>query len=795
MDQDSAKKGFSTAHTTWRDKLGIKRELPKISGEFAAPNRASAPERREPSLVSTQVRPAIKPAPMAPRVAAPKPAPQVTANTELAERIRQQRQAAERMAEQRIAEAKQRAVDPPPPPVGPVQESPSAKPRFSFAEEELRQARQEPAKGQPVPGRWHQMPPQRPMFSAERYGSTAASDPRSGAPPVGQRPAISPMPAGPSARIPPPPRRAAMPPPQPMPPAGESGWHAQGTARPRPNPPPPVFDPYRRDVPSPRGFGHADPYADQNAYRAERSRADAIRDPTDYRGAHARELSGVEDQGDDLFEDEQAPPPRRAEARDYNQAFREYEVSYPEQPRRRRLGPFLLLLALLAVAVVAIASVYWYHKTGAGPLIAKGEDPLPVVTGDSQPVKAEPEAAAEIDEASPSKPSGEQQVSAVPSAQRKQIYDRILGETTLEEQEQLAPGEEQPVRPSAEDPAATPSPDTQTNAASGQALDAEPPLPLPLPPPPGGSADDETGGLDLTGQPQKRVSNTELPVAAASDSDGGSPTPASTAPDVQPSPTSASDTAPAKPSATTRVAAAEGSETILSDNDPQQDLIVSGGPAAASTQSPEPDPPLTGSGPIQIAPQQLGTSQVDPGFAVVPPSVPNATTTIRKSKVGSRGSKSADNTGISVSSSNFNRQAAPQQVAAVEPGLLDTEVAAEPAPQAPQVPEQQQAALPPPSEPAPAPSEPTKASGGEGFVMLFSSHRSEAEALAEFDRLRQRHAGLVGSLTPGVRKINLGSSGTRYQLSVGVIPTRDAAKSLCSSLFAAGEKDCIVRPR
>jgi hypothetical protein len=79
--------------------------------------------------------------------------------------------------------------------------------------------------------------------------------------------------------------------------------------------------------------------------------------------------------------------------------------------------------------------------------------------------------------------------------------------------------------------------------------------------------------------------------------------------------------------------------------------------------------------------------------------------------------------------------------------------------------------------------------------MIFSSHRSEAEALAEFDRLRQSHAGLVGSLSPSVRKTNLGSSGTRYQLSLGVIPTRDAAKSLCSSLFAAGEKDCIVRPR
>ncbi len=135
MDQDSGKKGSASAQTTWRDKLGIKKELPKISPEFGGAARDVAPERREPSLTAGQVRlgESVKPAPMAPRVvaapkvvarlwsvspvvAAPKlAAPQVTVNTELAERIRQQREAAERMAEQRIAEAKERAVQPPPP--------------------------------------------------------------------------------------------------------------------------------------------------------------------------------------------------------------------------------------------------------------------------------------------------------------------------------------------------------------------------------------------------------------------------------------------------------------------------------------------------------------------------------------------------------------------------------------------------------------------------------------------------------------------------------------------------------
>ncbi|MDP9136609.1 MAG: hypothetical protein M3N38_00290, partial [Pseudomonadota bacterium] len=122
---------------------------------------------------------------MAPRVVA---APHVTANTELAERIRQQREAAERMAEQRIAEAKERAV--PSPPAAGAQ---SPKPRFSFAEEELKQARQQPPATAPTTapaGRWNQMPQQRPMFTAERYAPGSSADPRLGALPPGQRPGM-----------------------------------------------------------------------------------------------------------------------------------------------------------------------------------------------------------------------------------------------------------------------------------------------------------------------------------------------------------------------------------------------------------------------------------------------------------------------------------------------------------------------------------------------------------------------------------------------------------------------------
>jgi hypothetical protein len=227
----------------------------------------------------------------------------------------------------------------------------------------------------------------------------------------------------------------------------------------------------------------------------------------------------------------------------------------------------------------------------------------------------------------------------------------------------------------------------------------------------------------------------------------------------------------------------------LSDNDPQQDLITSSRSDTGTAPAPKPEPALNGTGPVLIAPQNSTTpAPAEPGYASLP-SVPDSTTTIRKTRLVRSGSKSADLGRVGVSTSNFNRQAPQQQIAAIEPGWLNPEIATDPPPQAPA----QQASLPPspPSQSTPSEAAPQT----PGFVMIFSSHRSEADAMAEFERLRQSHAGLVGSLTPSVRKTNLGSSGTRYQLSLGVIPTREAAKNLCTSLFAAGEKDCIVRPR
>src|SRR5688500_16113842 len=134
MDQDNTKPGPGDVKGSWRDRLGISKELPKISDEFKNPTQTSAPEdRREPAPdkappLSRPGAPVAKPAPMAPRSNA----------AELGDRLRKQREAAERMAEQRVAEAKERALREQrpslPPASGEGASSATPRPRFTFAD-------------------------------------------------------------------------------------------------------------------------------------------------------------------------------------------------------------------------------------------------------------------------------------------------------------------------------------------------------------------------------------------------------------------------------------------------------------------------------------------------------------------------------------------------------------------------------------------------------------------------------------------------------------------------------------
>jgi hypothetical protein len=83
-------------------------------------------------------------------------------------------------------------------------------------------------------------------------------------------------------------------------------------------------------------------------------------------------------------------------------------------------------------------------------------------------------------------------------------------------------------------------------------------------------------------------------------------------------------------------------------------------------------------------------------------------------------------------------------------------------------------------------------SGGGGFVAQLATFRSQAEATAEFQKLRAKYPQVVGSLSPVISQTSVGGS-RRYRLGVGPMQTDDAAGSVCARLIQAGEPDCVVR--
>ena len=79
-------------------------------------------------------------------------------------------------------------------------------------------------------------------------------------------------------------------------------------------------------------------------------------------------------------------------ARDYSQAYREFDDDYEEEPKRGWGGIIMLILALVAMGAVAIGLIYMYQSgkttTGGAP------GSVPTVAAPEQPAKAAPDATA-----------------------------------------------------------------------------------------------------------------------------------------------------------------------------------------------------------------------------------------------------------------------------------------------------------------------------------------------------------------------------------------------------------------
>jgi hypothetical protein len=784
MDQDNTKPSPGGTRGSWRDRLGINKELPKISEEFKqAPQKPAPSDRQETVIGKAGVTPRpgtpiAKPAPMAPRANA----------AELGERLRKQREAAERMAEQRVAEAKERAIQisqvpqtpqsqRPAPPAANASIAPgNARPRFTFADEELRQTNQQPAGARDQAPRQSgsgQVPATnttRPVFTADRQGQT---DPRirNTAPPARQTGSAVP-PSYARTQQPLPPQRVPSSHPPGYSPPGAPDRHWQPRS-PRQTPPP-AHEHYRRDMPAEAARQLEDPYAEEDPYRRQQRQPEPPRPRSDYRGAHSRELAYVEEEPDDLFEDDQnysAQPRRRATSQEYAQAYREFENDYEQPEPRRRTGPLLLIGALIAVGAIAGGLIYFYQKSTMSAQTSgdpAGEANVPVVAEPAEPVKTEPEPTATAEETVPAT----QQQSMAPSteaqvpSQTKQIYDRILGETTLEEQEQIAPSEEQPVAPE----------------GPSQGLDSDP-LPLPLPPPPGG--DDQSGALE-TPAPQATAANTKS--AAENISQQASPASASVEnePAVAAVAPEASTVQPAEPSAEPAIPKPE-LKTATAEQKIQSEFAFAEQPVA-------PAPVSDDSGPVQIAQlPESGTASAATAFNAFPQSLPDPTESSsagvkRPTMLG----RASDRVFVKANK-NFNRSKS-VEIAQLEPAPLITQSIAQPRTQsaatAPQPAEQQQAALP-----TPPPGTEISKGALSGFIIQLASYKTEADALAEYERLHQLHESIISGLTPSVQKADLGTNGTFYRLHLGSFPSKQAAKSACTSLLAAGERDCLVKTR
>ncbi len=797
MDQNST--GGSDKRN-WRERLGIgtkdgaviAKDMPKVSDEFK-PTPAPMP-------VQPRVAPATaRPAPMAPRPAAARPAaapgtarpaaqpapraPAVAPDV-LANKLKAQRDAAERLADQRVAAAKQRAESS----IPPATNGNAPKPKFTFADEEAKASAPRPAA---MPSR---APPQvqRPVPSPEPQQGYAnqIAPPR---PPLGGGQAMPPRAVPPQQQpyVPQayPQGQPYYPQQQPQYPQGYAPQQPQGYA-PVPPPgyrpidpatgytPPPPYNPQPRPQFTPTGAG-----AGPRLQVPQRQPATGFNTPQSGFGANPRltnpqamrqapTANYADGEEDDIFEQPAPRAQRRATAEDYSQAYREVETGLDEDPQRS--GRPLMLLALLGLLVASALLAVWgytnYVKNG-GSLTAAGNN-VPVVAAPEKPAKATPDAAA-TDNAAAGK--------AVNSS-KKLIYDRIVGDQEVPTGK-LVPSEEQPVQPSNNSAPINSSGDSVAPAApaAGTGDDG---TPLPLPPPPGGTQ----GSLEPSGKTDAAKTDQAMINPAASESLAAVPIPAgnqnSAAAVVAAGSDAIAQTAEAsKP-------AAPAAEAIADNMIPNEPVIKEKKSAAKTVEAKkktatDANSKSLGAKPVVlVAPSKLALQNKNPPAKIK--STNNQTTNDGGGLYGDTAVDSGNVTAGAV-------EALPVEQPKKRKTLLDLfrtdSQTAEPEVVVASVPKTlptQQVAAASPRVVAPVPT-----AGTGAYVAQLASFKSKAEANAEYSRLVIKHGPIIKRYAPIIEQASVAGS-TRYRLNIGPMASTDVASSFCSSLFAAGERDCLV---
>ncbi len=466
-----------------------------------------------------------------------------------------------------------------------------------------------------------------------------------------------------------------------------------------------------------------------------------------YQGAHARALDNVDGNRDPGSR--RRPELGRPTASDYADAYYDdYDDQYEEDDSQRR-GPLMLFGALAVVGLIAAALIWFYLQSQGGSSTASNS--TPVVSAPKSKVKVDPP-----------------KQSSVPAAQQtKLFYDRIVGENTVEG-ERLLPREEKPLDPGAASTAPATGSGTPTDSQPLRPLTPDQldtgDLPVPLPPPLPGSTSGslEPAGNATTNIAQSTPSTGSTSVAKVDQSQVVAPAGLTTTlplpgsnstaeatelPQLQP-PKASDDTGVAKavtslpgsvvprprpkPAAVVRAAQAKARKT----------RVASVAPITAAPTEPLSITPLPGSQPRTVQPTPAPT----PSFGANQ-NAPSAVSSFQQGSQATQG----------------QRVAAVQQLAPA---------------------------------PAPAPTPATPSSIGSGaYVVQLASYKDEASAMNGYQQLRVRHPSLLNSYRPLISKKAVGSFGTFYRLQVGPIASAQSGNQICSSLLAAGEKDCLVKRR
>jgi hypothetical protein len=815
----------------WREKLGIgtngaSKELPKISDDFkkTAPAGAAivtAPRPMAPRA-DASAKPAVRTAPMAPRPgSAPiakasiaRPAAPVSPD-KLAERLRSQRDASTKLAEQRVQVARQRAetiapaarpIPASPIPALPINAGP--KPKFTFAEEEANAVRQAPAGPQAKPAAAVQrsasqqaVPPRQTPFqpqSNQQQPALAPSRPSLGAaqqpfPPRPQQPPPGYPPQGYGQQ--PPGYRPIDPatgyPQQPYQPYGQPPYQPQGQQPGQQQGRPPFVPNQRFSNPPPQNYvppGGAGPRLNVPQRTGLNPSMNANfqgQEPTAFNTPQAgmrqpsrvsRETDVYDDMAaDDGMFDEPAPSLQRPAGRrptsvDYQQAYRDAEAGFEDEMPRSKLPWILPGILLLGVLLAGL--LVWGYQTTWKPMMngtqqtATTKTEVPVVPAPAQPPKAQPDQT--------------QQTNAAGGATRKQIYDRIVGDKEVPGG-QLVPTEEAPMQqdgtntvPQPADAIGNGTGDAASPAQGGDAV------PLPIPPPPG---DNTQGALPTQPEdPNKQSAENITPAADESQAAVAIPAPGEQTAVAQDAVPETAAPVPGEQQTTS------SEEQVLTDEPkvvvPKKKLAAAAGKVK---QPPKKQTANLGVKPVVLVPatrkaraatQTVDVAQADTGTEAE----------------GLYGTKYiVDTPAATANNADAGVVAAPKKKRTLADLFQGSGTDASAQTASSSVPE---ATLPKAAAPVVAskPAAPVQqaSAASSGYVAQLASFRSNAEATAEFARLRSKYGSALGGLSPVIRQGEVAGT-TRYRLAVGPFASRDAANALCSKLFAAGERDCLVR--